>query len=582
LVIGTLAAPEKRGFGDRGRLLAALAISFLSLLGARLAFVPLYQSNDDVTMRLMAEGVALTSRPTPYLLFINILLGKVMVWLHDLAPSISWFVVTLALIHLAGTATIVWTALRGGSLVQAMVFLTAFDFWFWVKPHFTMTAAVAAIGAVVLWIDQVTRGQPLRGWYLVWFLMLVTLSSLVRWQSCGLILIAAFPAIVLESMPALRLRAGRYWLSVLVLPVLYAAFAGQGVKAINDWIYRADPGWAEFEEFNRVRAEFTDFERAPYGWTTVPALHEAGMTYNDYKMLRSWAFEDPERFSLPVLRKLAKELPPATGSPWDALRRRWIEGTVDPAAHLVVGALVVSLVLAEGGRRKRMAIALVTVIGVSLVVGRVYHRFPHSLSEPLAALVPALGTAGDTASTRSARAKRLLYTLGFGLLGILFARVCLVTIPRAKAVQAMSDRLVEAIHDLRPQSDELYVDWGGSFPYELLLGSGQIREVAPMRILALGCANQTPINRERLREFHIDNLFQAIFERKNIRVIGYGDTITQIARYADDHYGKSLRFRKLMHRRLGEYPSIDENTGRTIMHTTDLVIFDFKESRPEP
>ena len=103
-----------------------------------------------------------------------------------------------------------------------------------------------------------------------------------------------------------------------------------------------------------------------------------------------------------------------------------------------------------------------------------------------------------------------------------------------------------------------------------------------MRILALGCANQTPINRERLREFHIDNLFQAIFERKNIRVIGYGDTITQIARYADDHYGKSLRFRKLMHRRLGEYPSIDENTGRTIMHTTDLVIFDFKESRPEP
>src|SRR5262249_15341504 len=160
------------------------------------------------------------------------------------------------------------------------------------------------------------------------------------------------------------------------------------------------------------------------------------------------------------------------------------------------------------------------VIGVSLVVGRVFHRFPHSVSEPLAALLPAIGTAGATASERSMRATRFVYILGLGLLAILFAQTWLAAIPRARSVQAMSNRLVEAIHDLRPQPDELYVDWGGSFPYELLLGSDQIRELAPMRILVLGCANQTPINKARLREFQIDNLFQAIFERKNIRVIG--------------------------------------------------------------
>src|SRR6516164_2425819 len=162
------------------RLLAAATVSVLSLCLARLAFVPLYQSNDDVTMRLTAEGVAIAARPTPYLLFINAVLGQLMVWLHDLVSSISWFTVSLALIQLIGTATVMWVALGGdmGARIQALIFLTCFDFWFWVYPRFTMTAAVAAIGAVVLWLDQLTRHGRLKGVALAWFVSLVVCSSL--------------------------------------------------------------------------------------------------------------------------------------------------------------------------------------------------------------------------------------------------------------------------------------------------------------------------------------------------------------------------------------------------------------------
>jgi hypothetical protein len=574
-----------RGIGASGRVVAAIAISALPMLAARLAFVTLYQSNDDVTMRLMAEGVAISPRPTPYLLFINIILGKLMVELHGLMPSISWFLVILALIHLAGTATVVWVSLGNGSAswVQSLIFLTAFDFWFWVKPHFTITAALPAIGAVVLLIDQLTRGRPLKGRPLVWFLALIILSSMVRWQSCQLLLVAAFPVIILESIPALRIHGGRYWLSLLFAPLLLAALAGGGVKAMNDWIYRSDPGWANFDEFNKLRAEFLDFERARYDWTTSPAFAAAGLTYNDYKMLKSWAFEDSQRFSLPVLRKLVTELrPPLKSVEWDVLRRRWLESTVDPAAHLMVGALMVSLAVAEGGRRRRVALTLVTVIGLVLLVGRVFHRLPHSVSDPLAALVPALGTAGATASRRFPRLSLFGYFLGLCFLGVLFGRVWLDTVPRAKLIQAMSDRLVDSIHELRPQSNELYVDWGAAFPYELLLNSDQVQVLKPMRMLALGCANQTPINRERLREFHIDNLFEAMFTQRNIRIIGYPDTINQLDRYAVEHYGKHLRFHRLMHRQLGGYPDFDDGTGEFIVHTKSLMVYECKEGDPVP
>src|SRR5215475_9257409 len=111
------------------RVLAAAIISALSLFVARLAFVPLYQSNDDVTMRLLAEGVATSSRPTPYLLFINVILGQVMVWLHEFFPILPWFTICLAAIHLAGTATVIWVALSGRGLarwIQLVIFLAGF------------------------------------------------------------------------------------------------------------------------------------------------------------------------------------------------------------------------------------------------------------------------------------------------------------------------------------------------------------------------------------------------------------------------------------------------------------------------
>jgi hypothetical protein len=626
LATGTPEQPKAQRSDTSLRLLGAAAVSVLSLLLARLAFVPLYQSNDDVTMRLTAEGVAIATRPTPYLLFINAILGELMVWLHNLVPSISWFTASLALIQLMGTATVMWVALGSGagSRIQALIFLSCFDFWFWVYPRFTMTAAVAAIGAIVLWLDQLARYGRLKGVPLAWFVALVVCSSLVRWQSGALLFAAGLPAVAWESwrrwhsareLARFRLREVppsprpltpkrgergvecespelgetgkreaspvKALVTALLTPALVACLAAGSVKTANDWIYHTSPGWEHFQEFNEVRAEFLDYERAPFDRSTLATFQSLGLTPNDYHMLRSWAFEDPERFSIDVLRKLNKALPPAPpSSHWQTLRDRYGEITGDPWTQLIIVAMLLSPVLAGGEGRLRMAITLLSVICASLVIVWVFQRFPTSVSHPLAALVPAIGAVGKGSSRPFSIARKIAYAIGLGILSVLLVRLWMATTLRADAIQAMSNRLVEAVKELRPQPDQLYVDWGGNFPYELLLGARQIRALEPMRMLSLGCANQTPINRERLQQFHIENIFRAICERPNTRVIGQWTTVAQMQGYAQEHCGRRLRVREVMHRRLGGYPKIDGATGEVVPYVKDLIVYQFEDAGP--
>src|SRR5262249_20433122 len=150
-----------------------------------------------------------------------------------------------------------------------------------VRPHFTATGAVAMIGALVLWMHYLACHRQLRGLSLAWFLALVAASSLVRWQSCGLMAVAAAPAILLGARtawwrPNLRLLA-----SSLLLPATLAGLTAIGLTAANDYIYRTNPEWSRFYEFNKVRAEFLDYERAAYDDTTRPIFDSVGLSFND-------------------------------------------------------------------------------------------------------------------------------------------------------------------------------------------------------------------------------------------------------------------------------------------------------------
>src|SRR5262249_19187428 len=144
-----------------------------------------------------------------------------------------------------------------------------FDLYFYVRPHFTITAAVAALAATLLWLDSVLNGRTLRGWELAAFLLLVMLSALIRPQSCLLMSAVGLPNLLFAAMHYCftgRAWAGmsrRRWLSqgVFIPPALAAVVVLAG-QLYDAYAYRSTPGWADFHEFNDLRAQFTDCLRA--------------------------------------------------------------------------------------------------------------------------------------------------------------------------------------------------------------------------------------------------------------------------------------------------------------------------------
>jgi hypothetical protein len=195
-------------------------------------------------------------------------------------------------------------------------------------------------------------------------------------------------------------------------------------------------------------------------------------------------------------------------------------------------------------------------------------------------LIPAIGVAGLGSQKRLSITRLVGCVIGLATLAALLGRLWIGTMLTADSVQACSDHLLEALHELRPRPDELYVDWGGCFPYELLFGSKQVRALEPMRMLALGCTNQTPINKERSRQYHIDNVFHALFTRPHVRVIGRGTTIVEMICYASEHWHRRIRYQEVMHRKLGGYPKIDPLTGDPKFIRKDLIIYELSDDGP--
>jgi hypothetical protein len=83
-----------------------------------------------------------------------------------------------------------------------------------------------------------------------------------------------------------------------------------------------------------------------------------------------------------------------------------------------------------------------------------------------------------------------------------------------------------------------------------------------------------------LQQFQIDNVFRAIFERPDVLVIGRWKCAALIQGYAQEHYGRRLRVREVMHCRLGEYPVIDGTTGEMVPDFKDLIVLQFEDGGP--
>jgi hypothetical protein len=90
---------------------------------------------------------------------------------------------------------------------------------------------------------------------------------------------------------------------------------------------------------------------------------------------------------------------------------------------------------------------------------------------------------------------------------------------------------------LDPKPDELFVVWGGSFPYEWVLPWDNLERYRDFKAYVLGGVTNTPHTEGRLAEFGIANPAAALYQRPNVRLIACPAYVTVLSRFYVRHHG---------------------------------------------
>lgn len=554
-------------------------------------FVPVFQSNDDVALEMIASGRGICPQPTPFLLFINVLLGDVLSWLYANLSGAPWYRVFMFGLHLAAGLTLAGLAVsRGASaarLILAVNFFLVFDLYFWVRPHFSIAAVIPALAAVILWFDATSRGRFGCPTFVL-FIALVCASVLVRFEATLQMLLVAAPNLLLAGIRPAGENSWRRLVRLGVVPAAAVAFILVGAKAYNDHRYATTPGWEDFYEYNALRAELTDYQRATYDESTKPVFDRVGWSQNDFFLLLAWFFPDDKRYSADAFRTVLDAFPrvDSAGSA-EVLSGLWS----DVRASAALRALLVSVVVPFAFVRWRGSgwTSLVVAVGASVLVGglvvMVRRRLPPWVYEPLLAFGPALALVLPTAGGPDAptgRARKVGQVAALAVLVFSAIAGALELRQQSETALLMNGRLKQAVRQLAPRPDQLYVVWGGLFPFEFLLSGADLEQIRDFKMLATGFTAHTPINKARLQQFGIDDICQALYRRPDVFLICHEYYVPYLAAYVRDHDGRDIAGDRLAAVAFGPWPQFDGNRGHMMAYPRGFSVVRLKERPSNP
>lgn len=212
-----------------------------------------YEVNDDLAMALIAKGY-FSGSPDFHLVFINSLIGKLLVFLYSLNPIINWYACLLVFFQLISVFTINYCLLKLDKnkflLVTAILFPTAY---FIINLQFTHVCFLLSFAGILLFLSNKEDSKSL------YFLSVIFLflSSLIRFEMFILTLILS-STFIIKNLKTKNACFALLGLSILI-----------GFARIYDVNSYQNADWKAFNEFNKIRGKVND---NPNVWYNLDGL----------------------------------------------------------------------------------------------------------------------------------------------------------------------------------------------------------------------------------------------------------------------------------------------------------------------
>jgi hypothetical protein len=260
---------------------------------------PIFETNDDVHLSMIAHGYGIATGGSPRLVYSNVLWG----YFIRLVPQIwgvpGYSLITLGIVVVVGAVVVRSVLATGIGIAGAIAVLTLVVARAVLVPQYTINAGLLMVAAVVCWhrFDKQGPGGRLA---LCAGCLLAYCSFLVRSQGFLLVLGVALPLLPWRSL-WLR-RDAKVALILLVVAI--------GASSILDHFAYRGAEWTEFNRFNAVRIPYNDYGAAEHLKHRPEILRRYGYSANDVDLITDWYFEDPKIADPAKLQSMLRELGP--------------------------------------------------------------------------------------------------------------------------------------------------------------------------------------------------------------------------------------------------------------------------------
>jgi len=485
----------------------------ISILAAILYVNPVWETNDDLTMSMIAHGYGIASQPSSNLLFSNVLWGEFAQLIPEVYGIRGYAIATYLILFVSAAVIFLIVSDKINSLT-AFVMVVLIYVKPVLEPQFTLNAGLLAIASVGAFIEY--RQRKSNSWlYLSALFFLV--SYLIRSQEAVLVLFLALPMLLedIKSVPRL------VWLLALVVLCTMALFWWIDYQAYQN------PSWDAYASLNPVRAAFTDFRALRHVIESPGVMDSSYLSENDLKMIRNWFFVDGVIANPAELRSLLDN------SNFAFSRFGNFQNGFNGLLHL--SALYFSLILLAAMvaffrvASVPLLLGWISLLGIAFLFGIVGRPHIYRVYYPLAVSLLLIPYFIDRRVIISAVKERL--RVGAILLLLLISVASFLSGYQVKLEQRDVLRGAKFLLD-----DEPLVVWGGSLPYQTLYSIKEPSSLETLSIIGLGASTLAPFSASVADAAAGQGVINRLISSRGILLVATDANKKLLRAYCDQHH----------------------------------------------
>ncbi|MHA6646002.1 hypothetical protein [Mesorhizobium sp. A623] len=498
-------------------------LSLFYTVGLCLWFEPVWETNDDVAMAMVAHGYGFVSDGSPNLLFSNVIWGYIVRMLHGMSDLQGYSLGTLVALLLSGWSYLYFLRRLGVANSVSLPAVAAILAWPLLFPQFTINAGLLTTAAVLGWH---TYSQTRDVHALVSGSILAVLGFLIRPLEFALVVAVATP-----FLPWRLLFRDR----MLQIACVFTLLAVVSAHVIDSNAYRTDE-WETFNLQNQARAPYTDFGIANNLKARPDILKSHGYSENDINLIANWFFVDPNLFNISALNEMVRALGQNFG-PISISRMNLNSGAIalnqlfiPRLLSLTIAAATLLSLAFRPNLFAAWGLFLAALFGLGFVGANAHSRVIFAVLALLLLMSLALSSRDNKFQIKFISVIMLsVFVYNFYLL------LPIASISASRV--ATAQRLIASF------GKETTFVWGGAldfqatFPFKI--SPGEIKSYPPL--FALGVMTYAPFSVAPVEERAGRGFLEQLRSVDGLRIIVNDDNVSLLRKYCEEHFNVTLQ-----------------------------------------